>query len=131
MTKFNTDLANGQLQEVGEKNGWQFMSPWDYFYEGILYGMELGMENKKTEIHYAFSHEVLGVVAHNFFKTKEEAEEARKFLKSLSEENESLEGILKVSEVVEVEGHIDENYSQIEGESKITASEAKKLFDLI
>lgn len=129
MTKFNTDLAFDRLEALGENAKWQYMSPWDYFYEGILYG--LGLENQNTEVHYTFSQEVLGVMAHNFFKTKEEAEEARKFLKSLSEENENLAGILKVSEVVEVEGHIDENYSQIEGESKITASEAKKLFDLI
>lgn len=135
MTKFNTDLAQERLQSVGESNGWKFMAPWDYFYEGILYGMELANEKEQENIegsalegtHYFYTATIGPTVVENYFPTKEEAEVGR----AASEEVLSLfKGLFKceVSEIIERQGKIEEAYSISPNGEKITLSDVQKLF---
>lgn len=140
MTKFNTDLANERLQKLGERDGWEFMSPWDYFYEGILYGMELANEKEQESVegsalegstsqgtHYFYTATIGPAVIENYFPTKEEAEESR----VANEEILSLfKGLFKceVSEIIERQGKIEEAYSILPNGEKLTLSDVQKLF---
>lgn len=155
MTKFNTDLANERLQKLGDRNEWKFMSPWDYFYEGILYGMELAKEKEQENMedttsesstsegsalegstsqgsalegtHYFYTTTVGHAVVGNYFPTKEEAEVGR----AVNEEFLSLfKGLLncEISEIIERQGKIEEAYSILPNGEKFTLSDVQKLF---
>lgn len=136
MTKFNTDLANEKLQKLGESNGWKFMSPWDYFYEGVLYGMELAKEKEQEDTlegttlegkHYFYLTTIGPTVVGNYFPTKEEAEVSR----ATSEEILSVfKGLLKceVSEIIERQGKIEEAFSILPSGEKINLSNLQEFF---
>lgn len=142
MTKFNTDLAFDHLEVLGENAKWLYMSPWDYFYEGVLYGMKLANEKEQENTleditlegsdlvegtHYFYTTTVGSLTVGNYFPTKEEAEVSRDASeKILSVFKELFE--CEVSEIIERQGKVKEAYSILPNGKKITLSDAQKFF---